>query len=385
MTVRHHVSSTDPVRIRGNFLTDHGFASGLMTVSGSEIQRFDLDHGRPDPSLPLYIPGFCDLHASGFDYLGGERRGAKPAPARSLLRHDATMAVTGVTRALTTLSLDNPDGTGTALAGADQALVLLAEAQDAGALRVAHRVHLRCELVDDGVAEAAGEILERHGDRIGLISLMDHSPGQGQFRSYDAWRPTVAARLGQDEARISRLAAGRREASAGAFRDRARSLAEAARPRGIVVASHDSETEDQIDFAREIGTTVCEFPTTLAAARAAGAAGMLVVAGAPNFVNGGSHVGNVSARELMDHVSEVALSYDYSPTVLHQAWNLSRASRGPVVASARTSSRAHSILHPAEAGGPALRAGGAADFLEIAGEGRFFRVVATWSAGRRVA
>ncbi|GAA2724969.1 hypothetical protein [Actinocorallia aurantiaca] len=64
------------------------------------------------------------------------------------------------------------------------------------------------------------------------------------------------------------------------------------------------------------GGTVAEFPTTLAAARAAREHGLLVVAGAPNLVRGGSHAGNVSASELIAHGLADVLASDYLPQTM---------------------------------------------------------------------
>ena len=65
--------------------------------------------------------------------------------------------------------------------------------------------------------------------------------------------------------------------------------------RDVALASHDDRTEAEIAENAADGIRVSEFPVTLAAAVAAKAAGMQVIAGAPNIVRGGSHSGNVPA------------------------------------------------------------------------------------------
>lgn len=59
-----------------------------------------------------------------------------------------------------------------------------------------------------------------------------------------------------------------------------------------------------------------EFPTTLAAAEAARAAGMAIIMGGPNMVKGGSHSGNVSAAELAQSDLLDIFSSDYVPSSL---------------------------------------------------------------------
>lgn len=79
---------------------------------------------------------------------------------------------------------------------------------------------------------------------------------------------------------------------------------------------HDPDSPGAIAELVERGSTVAEFPTTLAAARAAREVGLLIVAGAPNVLRGGSHNGNVSATELAHAGLLDALASDYLPTAL---------------------------------------------------------------------
>jgi alpha-D-ribose 1-methylphosphonate 5-triphosphate diphosphatase len=67
------------------------------------------------------------------------------------------------------------------------------------------------------------------------------------------------------------------------------------------------------------GIGISEFPVTMEAAKAAKAAGMTVIAGAPNIVRGGSHSGNVSAGDLVRAGSVDAFASDYVPPSLMEA------------------------------------------------------------------
>ena len=71
--------------------------------------------------------------------------------------------------------------------------------------------------------------------------------------------------------------------------------------RGIMLASHDDTTVEEVALARiATGVSIAEFPTTPEAASASREVGMATVMGAPNVVRGGSHSGNASARELAE-------------------------------------------------------------------------------------
>ncbi|MFW8696218.1 alpha-D-ribose 1-methylphosphonate 5-triphosphate diphosphatase, partial [Mesorhizobium japonicum] len=67
------------------------------------------------------------------------------------------------------------------------------------------------------------------------------------------------------------------------------------------------------------GVSLSEFPTTLAAARAAREKSIAVIMGAPNIVRGGSHSGNVAAADLAREDALDILSSDYVPSSLLQA------------------------------------------------------------------
>jgi alpha-D-ribose 1-methylphosphonate 5-triphosphate diphosphatase len=89
--------------------------------------------------------------------------------------------------------------------------------------------------------------------------------------------------------------------------------------RNLALASHDDRTAAEIAENAADGIRVSEFPVTLAAALAARAAGMQVIAGAPNIVRGGSHSGNVSAEHLLRHEAIDAFASDYVPPSLIEA------------------------------------------------------------------
>jgi alpha-D-ribose 1-methylphosphonate 5-triphosphate diphosphatase len=86
-----------------------------------------------------------------------------------------------------------------------------------------------------------------------------------------------------------------------------------ARAAGVPMMSHDDRTEAHVDQAVAEGIRVAEFPTTLAAARRARLAGMQIVAGAPNYLRGGSQSGNVAVADLLAEGLVDALASDYVP------------------------------------------------------------------------
>ena len=189
-------------------------------------------------------------------------------------------------------------------------------AQTDGMLKSEHFLHLRCEVSAAEVVETFEELVDHPWVR--LVSLMDHTPGQRQWANIAKWRQfnsggnISAAELDAIYRRRTTLGV---EVAASARREVARICHE----RNLVVASHDDTTAEHIADAAADGATISEFPTTAFAARLARSAGMHVVMGAPNVVLGGSHSGNVSARELAAEGLVDGLASDYVPVSLIQA------------------------------------------------------------------
>jgi alpha-D-ribose 1-methylphosphonate 5-triphosphate diphosphatase len=151
-----------------------------------------------------------------------------------------------------------------------------------------------------------------------MISLMDHSPGVGQYANLDFYRD-LRRRGGLDEASVDRRIAELQEQRARVREPNRKSLLDRVRGRGIALASHDDRTVEEIAENARDGICISEFPVTMAAAEAAKAAGMDVIAGAPNVVRGGSHSGNIAAADLLREGWVDVFASDYVPPALIEA------------------------------------------------------------------
>ena len=84
-----------------------------------------------------------------------------------------------------------------------------------------------------------------------------------------------------------------------------------------ILGSHDDTTIDHVVEAKRFGATLSEMPTTLIAAQKARELGLWICMGAPNYYRGGSHCGNLSCLEAMEHGLVDILCSDYHfPTML---------------------------------------------------------------------
>src|SRR5690606_5404878 len=131
-------------------------------------------------------------------------------------------------------------------------------------LRADHFIHLRCEVSASDCLE--GFALFEDDPRVKLVSLMDHSPGQRQFTDLETYASyyKVKMKLSDEEfRRFCERRMGESQRNAGPNR---RAIAQAARARGIILASHDDATREHVAEAAADGVRVAEFPTTAAAA-----------------------------------------------------------------------------------------------------------------------
>ena len=187
----------------------------------------------------------------------------------------------------------------------------IAAAQSQGRLRAEHRIHLRCEVSAPNVLEHYEEFVDDRN--VGLVSLMDHAPGQRQFQTMEQYTLYYKTKRGLTDEQFNAFVA-RRKMQSSKYSDKHRLfLANACHERNIAIASHDDATVDHVEESKSLGVSVAEFPTSLEAATASHNANMGVLMGAPNVVRGKSHSGNIAARDLAREKVLDILSSDYVP------------------------------------------------------------------------
>jgi len=274
--------------------------------------------GAVDCDGDLVAPGLIELHTDNLERHMTPRPGVDwPHPA-AIVAHDAELAGVGITTVYDALRIGSETmvsaGKSSYRAYARAMATEILQMRAAGALRISHFLHLRAELC----SETLGSELADFGpdDRIGIVSLMDHTPGQRQFADLTQLRTYMRGKHAMTEAEFAAHVARRQELG-DRVRDRHMTAAvDAAARYGARLASHDDTTEDHVAGSAARGVGLAEFPTTLAAARACRSAGISVMMGAPNLIRGGSHSGNVSAAELAESGLVDILSSDYVPSAL---------------------------------------------------------------------
>jgi alpha-D-ribose 1-methylphosphonate 5-triphosphate diphosphatase len=271
----------------------------------------------------LLIPGLVEIHTDNLErHLMPRPKVRWPAMA-ALLSHDAEIAAAGITTVFDALGIGDGDADGLRGGGMDEILSALEQTQHHQVLRADHHLHIRCELPAPNTLElfqpfaALNRTPSSDGPhraiRVGLLSLMDHTPGQRQWSEIAHARTYFTGKKGWSLEKFERHVAEAPEAQSRYARPNRSHFIAWAREHGVPVASHDDTTPEHVAEAVADGIRISEFPTTLTAAQAARSARMLIVMGGPNVVRGGSHSGNVAAADLARAKLLDALSSDYVP------------------------------------------------------------------------
>ena len=297
--------------IHGSVLVRDG---NIVDVSDGNIaapsaQNFDGD---------LLIPGLVELHTDALEGHMTPRPGADWPAVAAVVAHDNQLAGAGITTVLDAIALGAVLTTSVRVQRLNEMVESLSTAREAGILRADHLLHLRCEVTYAHLPEVF-EALSHH-TMVRLASLMDHTPGQRQFVNPDKYRQYYQGKFKLSDADMEIFIDERRRDQVLYGEKHRRIIVDMCKERGISLASHDDATEAHVDEALADGVIIAEFPTTFEAAKASHEKGIKVMMGAPNVVRGGSHSGNISARDLADAGVLDIISSDYVPSsLLHAA------------------------------------------------------------------
>ncbi|AHN22162.1 phosphonate metabolism protein PhnM [Lysinibacillus varians] len=187
---------------------------------------------------------------------------------------------------------------------------------------IRHRLHARFEI--DSIDQIPN--LERNikDGKVHLLSFMDHTPGQGQYRNLEIYKNIMRGYRSMSDQEANVLIQNQVDKAKMTFDDIER-LSRLAIDHNIAVASHDDDDVAKLQLVQSYGTTISEFPITLDVAKEAKKMGMQTIAGAPNILNGGSHSGNLSASEAIQaQVIDIICSDYYPPAMLHGIFELSK-------------------------------------------------------------
>ncbi|MFU1478256.1 alpha-D-ribose 1-methylphosphonate 5-triphosphate diphosphatase [Roseovarius sp. C7] len=360
---------------------------GSVAVEAGEIKDISTGPsstaGAHDLGGDYLMPGMVELHTDNLE------RHIQPRPKvawphmSALIAHDAELAGAGITTVFDAMRV------GSILTGqgadygkyARQLASELLELREKDVLRISHFLHLRAEICSETLLDELAEFGPE--DRVRILSLMDHTPGQRQFRDISKLKEYVCGKHGLSDAEFDQHVDDRRSLSARLGEKHEAGAVAAAARLGAVMASHDDTTADHARKSAALGVRLAEFPTTEEAARESREHGLATIMGGPNLVRGGSHSGNVAASVLAEKDLLDIVSSDYIPgsllaagVMLGDLWD--DMARGIATVTANPA-RYSGLGDRGE-----IRQGARADLLRMARIEGTPVVRETWVRGRRV-
>lgn len=305
LLVLPHETVTGSVRVCDGRIADIAQGGGVLP-------------GAVDCAGDMVMPGLIELHTDNLE------RHIQPRPkvdwphASAIIDHDAELAGVGITTVFDAMRVGSvPSGKARYTAYARRLASELLDLRAKGALRISHFLHLRAEVCSETLIAEMAEFGPE--DRVGIVSLMDHTPGQRQFRDMSKLKAYVMGKNNFSEADFEDHVANLHSLRSRHGDDHERAAVAEARRFGAILASHDDTTADHVAVSAAHGIRLAEFPTTVEAAEACHAHGISVMMGAPNLIRGGSHSGNVAARDLAERDLLDIVSSDYVPGALLMA------------------------------------------------------------------
>lgn len=368
---------------------DHAFSGHVVVAGGRivEIGEGPAPRGGLDCEGDYLLPGLVELHTDHLEAHLMPRPRVMWHVGSAVIAYDAQIVAAGITTVFDSFRVGSETADEDRLGLGEQTVILadaVERARAADLLRADHLTHLRCEIPSPNVVERLEEFLAAHP--AGLISLMDHTPGQRQFRDLDKYFIYYGGKTGKSETALRAMVSERQRLG----RERAEvnrpRVAELGKSHGLTMASHDDTTLGDVAQSHREGVSIAEFPTTLEAAAASRELGMATVMGAPNVVRGGSHSGNASAREFAESGLLDILSSDYVPAALLMgAFRLADASKvgglpGAIRLVTKNPAEAAKLFDRGE-----IAIGRRGDLVRASTHRGEPVVRAVWRAGRRVA
>ena len=294
-------------------LADRIIENGNLRVENGVIAEITQSDGAP--SGFTVFPGFIDMHGDMIE-LELEPRPNVDFPMEVAVGHlDVRLAASGVTTAYAGVSFSRSAKDGERRSFEHTSAIIRALKASIGGLRVDHRIHARFDMTYTDAIAALEGLLD--AGAVDLVSVMDHTPGQGQYRNVET---LIAYRMrggsSEEQARAEIQARMNDAVPAEDLLSNLQEVSRLCKAYGVAMASHDDDTASKTNLMADIGVVISEFPVTIEAAEVAKDRGLMIAMGAPNAMRGQSYSGNLSARAAHAAGLLHILAADYHPAAL---------------------------------------------------------------------
>lgn len=300
---------------------------GKIRQAGTVTDPSSLSGQLLDAEGAYVLPGIIDIHTDAMDMEIVPRPGADIPVEIAFRELERKMCGCGITTVFHSLHLgyETAETQSRSRYSREDVFRKVHAAATRPSL-IRNKIHLRFELCGIFAYDQCLDLV-RDGV-VDLLSVMDHTPGQGQF-SHEKFRQFILSQgKSEDQFHEELQERFRRPRIEG---DRLEALVRTARELGLPVASHDDDTVEKVDAMLAIGAGICEFPINMETAAYAMKMGMHVAGGASNVLRGGSLSGNLDiAAAISDGAVDVLCSDYYPASILHSVFKLHREGGMPL-------------------------------------------------------
>ncbi len=289
--------------------------TGSVAITAGRISRIyegspDYHEGQEIDAEGLYLmPGIIDMHSDAIE------KEIQPRPNTLLPVHMAfhelekRLASSGITTMYHSLSLSNEWG----VRDSEMVSVVIdnINSYKKNLSMINHKIHLRYEITYLDGADILLDLIRSNS--IDLMSYMDHTPGQGQFKDDEAYKRFTIKTYGRIDSDFETYLKNSAELRNKIDWNKLMNIALEAKEKGIALASHDDDNYGKIDTLIDCRGSISEFPINIETAIYAKNKGIYVCVGAPNIIRGKSHSSNMRAIDAVRAGACDIICSDYIP------------------------------------------------------------------------
>ncbi len=292
---------------------------GIIQEIGKKINKPNVEV--VDGQGGTLMPGFIDVHSDYIEQLAAPRVTSVMDFNLALYEFERELVTHGITTMYHSISFLKDTGKKALRQPKNvRKMIELIDQSHKQLHLVHHRFHLRLELDNMNVVDDVVEYIQK--GQVHLLSFMDHTPGQGQYRDLEIYKKSYLNDEGLSEEQVQAQITNLMNKEKLTL-DKIQTIANYAKEKNIPIASHDDDSIEKLDIIKSFNATISEFPITMEVLKEAHEQGFMTVVGAPNILLGGSHAGNLSAKEAIESGCADVLCSDYYPaSLLHAIYNM---------------------------------------------------------------
>ncbi|MFT8313708.1 MAG: phosphonate metabolism protein PhnM [Clostridium sp.] len=267
-------------------------------------------------------PGFIDIHSDYVETMAAPRPTSIMDFSISLREEEKILINQGITTMFHSITMDENQLKNVPIRNPENVreMINAINVLHKNKPLIRHNFHARIEI--DNVNQIDNIKKYIKDGKVNLISFMDHTPGQGQYRSLEVYRKTLRGYRHISDEEIETIIDSR-ETKEKITDETIKEIAALAMENNISIASHDDDSVEKLEVVKNYGASISEFPITLDVAKSAKKMGMYTIAGAPNVLLGGSHSGNLCAAEgIKNNYIDILCSDYYPAAMLHAVFLL---------------------------------------------------------------